>query len=145
MNNAYQIVSESAMRKPTPLAIAVGAGIGYLTALLSTKGAWILDKKVRTQKILERYPTPNLLRERLIKAPDKKVHKAAEKLRDGMTPLQYKNWIDHHMNPKRSFGKLMLCIALCPISTIYSLAKTGYYFVADNDKVIDSAIKNKYI
>lgn len=135
MNTSYQIVSESLRLNLSNTAIASG---------LLAIGAWILNKKIRTKKVLNRYPTPAALRRKLEECPIRKVRIVAGTLRDDMDPAEYKYWIGKNLNPKLGVGKAILLFLFAPATTVWQGGKAAVNAGQDPDKIIDRAINNKY-
>lgn len=146
MNASYQIVSES-----LKLQEGIGSAALRLINIPSTLatgslalGLWVLNKHIRTKKVLDRYPTPVMLKKKLEQCPNTKVKMIASTLRDDMDPKEYKYWVAANINPKLGAGKAILMFLFGITSSAWQVGKAAVHSGEDPDELINRAIKNKY-
>lgn len=153
MNTSYQIVSESAnLQEASIESILPGPYIidkliswpKIITTGSAALGLWLLNKHIRTKKVLNRYPTPEMLKQKLEECPNIKVRMIAATLRDDMSPEEYKHWVASNINPKLGVGKAILMFLFGITSSAWQVGKAAVHAGENPNKIIKRAIKNKY-
>lgn len=139
MNKSYQFVSESLNLQEGAMGTASAVASGLLAI-----GAWVLNKKIRTMKVLNRYPTPDKLKKKLETCPDQNVRRVAATLTPNMDLIDYKYWVEKNVNPKLGIGKAILLYLFAPITVPWQGGKAIVHVGEDGETIVDRAIKNKY-
>lgn len=133
----YQVVSESVLINESDgikEKLATWAITGYLA-----KHAWLLDNKLRTRKILKKYPTPEALYTKLISMKDPSLAIVAKELKN-IDPDAYPGWVKIRFNPKVESGKRFWTYMLGPASLAFQTARLGVNAVRGADSMINTAV-----
>lgn len=133
LDREYQIVSESASAWVGGTAISVGAVLAHL-----------LNKKIRTQKIMARYSAPEALKAKLMTSDDPRVQGVAQTLRPDMSEIEYKEWIDKYCNPSLGIGKAICLFLFGNITLPWQLGKAAVHAGESGETLVDRAIRNGY-
>lgn len=138
--NSYNIVCESKVLQEIfgTMALSLGAG---------TTIAWWANRQIRTLIILQQYPTPEDLYNKLIRCNNVYVKDVAQELK-GMDHKTYVRWVKTKFNPKVSKGKILLTFLTLPTSAI-AAAYQGTTAIANGSRtgeaLVGDAIDNKNI
>lgn len=129
MNRSYQIVSESAKEL-----LLVNPAFGYLA-----KYVWLFNNKIRTKKILKKYPTPEDLYEKLVTVNDPGIRQIALECKN-IDPEVYPAWVSIRFNPSKKSCHKVLGIILGIPNIVYQSLRAGVNSVRGADSVINKSI-----
>lgn len=134
---AYNFVSESKTLQELfdPLSIGIGSGV---------LAAWMINRILRTKKILSKYPTPEDMYQKLMRTNNMYVKDVAQELR-GMDQKTYIKWVKMKFNPKATMGKMLLTAVFPVIAAVGQTAVTAVDNTKGADGLVDKAITSKNI
>ena len=102
----------------------------------------VLNRVIRTNKVLKAYPNPADLKRKLMSSDNPNVAAIGNSMDPNMDPLQYKEYVAKLTNPKMGAGKaiLMTIFGTGWLVPAYQLGKAAVHGTESGDTILQRGI-----